>query len=128
MSRAGGLLRRFRRPRLGLVDKQDRDAVVDAIRDAEAGVDEELLGLVILQRALVLRAGNDLQQSLINTHGLKEYPIGSPLPWVEVVKQDGHLVGVKLKVLEHVLLQRLLHPVDLLVQRRERPQGDLLRA
>ena len=48
--------------RLGLVDEHDRDVVLDRVAPLEARVVERVLVLEVEQRALVLGAGEDLEQ------------------------------------------------------------------
>ena len=54
--------------RLGLVDQHDRDVVADRVAALEARVVERRLVLEVEQRALVLRAREDLEQLRVERH------------------------------------------------------------
>src|SRR5207302_5579980 len=54
--------------RLGLVDEHDRDVVANRVAPLQAGVVQAVLVLEVEQRALVLRAGEDLEQLGIQCH------------------------------------------------------------
>ena len=54
---------------LGLVDQHDRDVVLDGVAALEAGVVEGVLVLEVEQGALVVGAGEDLEQLGVEGHG-----------------------------------------------------------
>ena len=55
--------------RLGLVDQHDRDVLADGVAPLQAGVVERVLVGEVEQRALVLGAGEDLEELGVECHG-----------------------------------------------------------
>ena len=55
--------------RLGLVDEHDRDVVLDGVAALQPRVVERVLVLEVQERALVVGAGEDLEQLGVEGHG-----------------------------------------------------------